>query len=70
MKYLLDTNTCIQFLRRRESPVKRKLMSVDFASVALCSVVKAELYIGAQRPAARRERPAERVLCPLYQHAV
>ena len=51
MKYLLDTNTCIQFLRRRESPVKRKLMSADFASVALCSVVKAELYFGAQRSA-------------------
>jgi tRNA(fMet)-specific endonuclease VapC len=58
MKYLLDTDTCIQFLRRRESPVKRKLMSVDFASVALCSVVKAELYFGAQRSALPQEESA------------
>lgn len=58
MKYLLDTNTCIQFLRFRESPVKRKLMSVDFASVTLCSVVKAELYFGAQRSALPQEEIA------------
>jgi tRNA(fMet)-specific endonuclease VapC len=58
MKYLLDTNTCIQFLRRRESPIKRKLMSVDFASVMLCSVVKAELYFGAQRSALPQEETA------------
>ena len=58
MKYLLDTNACIQFLRRRESPVKRKLMSVDFASVTLCSVVKAELYFGAQRSTLPQEEIA------------
>jgi tRNA(fMet)-specific endonuclease VapC len=51
MKHLFDTDTCIQFLRRRESPVKHRLMSVDFGSVALCSIVKAELYFGAHRSA-------------------
>ena len=28
MSYLLDTNACIQFLSDRDSPVKRKLLSI------------------------------------------
>jgi len=49
MTYLLDTNTCIQFLRNRDSAVKRKMAAVDYEDVVLCAVVKAELYYGAQR---------------------
>jgi tRNA(fMet)-specific endonuclease VapC len=49
MKYLLDTNTCIEFLRRSDSPVKQKLAQTDLEDVGLCSVVKAELYHGAQK---------------------
>jgi len=44
MKYLLDANTCIEFLRERDSAVKRNLAKVNLQDVALCSVVKAELY--------------------------
>jgi len=49
MIYLLDTSTCISFLRRRSSPVAAKLASVRPEEVHLCSVVKAELYYGAYR---------------------
>lgn len=49
MAFLLDTNTCIQFLRHRDSAVGRKLAIVNYEDVALCSVVKAELYYGVQR---------------------
>ncbi len=47
-------------MRRRESPVKRKLISADFASVVLCSVGKAELYFGAQRSALPQAELARR----------
>ena len=49
MAFLLDTNTCIQFLRHRESAVGLKLATVNYQDVVLCSVVKAELYYGVLR---------------------
>ncbi len=47
MKYLLDTNTCIHYLNHPDSPVRRRLEGIIPADVALCSMVKAELYYGA-----------------------
>ncbi|MGB8645026.1 MAG: type II toxin-antitoxin system VapC family toxin [Anaerolineae bacterium] len=49
MTFLLDTDTCISFLRQRDSIVQRHLAAVDYHSIVLCSIVKAELYYGAQR---------------------
>ncbi|MCP4674481.1 MAG: type II toxin-antitoxin system VapC family toxin [Deltaproteobacteria bacterium] len=49
MKYLLDTNTCIQFLNNASSPVVRAMQSVLCQDVAICDIVKAELYFGAER---------------------
>jgi predicted nucleic acid-binding protein len=40
MRYLLDTDTCIHFLRRRESSVKRRLIGPNdllIASIALAN---------------------------------
>ncbi|MBM3333048.1 type II toxin-antitoxin system VapC family toxin [Candidatus Sumerlaeota bacterium] len=51
MTYLLDTSTCIAFLRHHDSPVARKLATVKRADVLICSVVRAELYFGAHRHA-------------------
>lgn len=51
MKYLLDSNTCIEFLRKRDSAVKRNMAGVNWDDIVLCSVVKAELYYGAHRSA-------------------
>jgi tRNA(fMet)-specific endonuclease VapC len=50
VKYLLDTNTCVQFLRYgTASPVAAKLAAVNPGDVGLCSVVVAELLFGALR---------------------
>lgn len=51
MIYLLDTNTCITFLRQRNSSVAAKLSSHPPNEVFLCSVVNAELYYGAYQSA-------------------
>ncbi|MEG4318512.1 MULTISPECIES: type II toxin-antitoxin system VapC family toxin [unclassified Microcoleus] len=46
--YLLDTNTCIRLLNPdRNSSVSRQLAMMRSGDVAICSVVKAELYWGA-----------------------
>jgi tRNA(fMet)-specific endonuclease VapC len=47
--YLLDTNACINFLRDAHSSVGRHLSQVPYQDVALCSIVKAELYYGIER---------------------
>lgn len=50
MKYLLDTNTCEQYLRKGStSTVRAKLASVQRCDVVLCTVVLGELLYGAWR---------------------
>jgi tRNA(fMet)-specific endonuclease VapC len=50
VKYLLDTNTCVQYLRKGStSPVSAKLASVQRGDVVLCTVVLAELLYGVLR---------------------
>ncbi len=54
MIYLLDSNVCIHLLNQRLPKVIAHFRQHDPASIALCSVVKAELFYGAQR-SQRRE---------------
>ncbi|NJM19133.1 MAG: type II toxin-antitoxin system VapC family toxin [Richelia sp. SL_2_1] len=49
MIYLLDTNACIVYLNRLMSGVRRRLQSLSPQDIAVCSVVKAELFYGAMR---------------------
>lgn len=49
MKYLLDTNVCIQYLRGRLINIAHELHDKHPAQIFVCSVVKAELYYGAMR---------------------
>ncbi len=50
MKYLLDTNACINHLRSPGNVgIGRKLADANPSDVVLCSVVKAELIYGALR---------------------
>jgi tRNA(fMet)-specific endonuclease VapC len=50
VKYLLDTNTCVHFLRYgSKSPVAGRLTAVRPHEIALCSVVLGELLYGALR---------------------
>lgn len=49
MIYLLDTNACIVYLNRPMSGVRRRLECLSPQDIAVCSVVKAELFYGARR---------------------
>lgn len=47
MIYLLDTNTCIVYLRGRNLGVIRRMAALSPRDVAVCSIVKTELFHGA-----------------------
>ena len=49
MTYLLDTNVCIRYLNGQSQPVMRRLQQESPEEIVVCSVVKAELFYGAQR---------------------
>ena len=49
MIYLLDTNACIQLLNDKHPIILEHFHQHSPAKIALCSVVKAELLLGAQR---------------------
>jgi tRNA(fMet)-specific endonuclease VapC len=51
MTYLLDTNVCVQYLRGRNPLVRQRLQNTPVGDVRLCSVIKAELYLGVLRSA-------------------
>lgn len=46
MNYLLDTDTCIYWLKGRQSVMER-LLAVEREQVAICVITVAELYYGA-----------------------
>lgn len=48
-KYLLDTNVCINYIKFARSPIRTKLESIDIDHIAVCSVVKFELFYGSYR---------------------
>jgi tRNA(fMet)-specific endonuclease VapC len=49
MADLLDTNTCVEYLRQRNSAVVARITATPPGDIRPCSVVKAELYHGAHR---------------------
>lgn len=51
MKFLLDTNTCIIYMRGKNSTLKQKLETTATKDIAVCSIVKAELFYGAIKSA-------------------
>jgi tRNA(fMet)-specific endonuclease VapC len=59
MTYLLDANTCIKFLNGQSESVRQRFETLPFSDLALCSIVKAELFYGAMksaRPQANMEK--------------
>ena len=58
MTYMLDTNACISYLNRADSPVRTRLQRLGPESVALCSVVEAELHYGVLRSSRPEENLA------------
>ena len=55
MIYLPDTNVWIHLLNKSESLVKQRFEEIDPSEIRLCSVVKAELYFGAEKSKRRDE---------------
>ncbi|MBW4552421.1 MAG: type II toxin-antitoxin system VapC family toxin [Aphanocapsa sp. GSE-SYN-MK-11-07L] len=51
MNYLLDTNVCIIYLKGRNLNLKQRLEAIPVQEIAVCSIVKAELYFGAMKSA-------------------
>lgn len=49
MIYLLDSNVCIQYLNGRSEAIRERIQQTDANDIAVCSIVKAELFYGAQR---------------------
>ncbi|MEA5601602.1 type II toxin-antitoxin system tRNA(fMet)-specific endonuclease VapC [Nostoc sp. UHCC 0252] len=49
MRYLLDTNVCARYLNGRSLLIRERLRSTNVKDIAVCSVVKAELFYGAMR---------------------
>ncbi len=50
MKYLLDTNACVQVLRTKGNPlVKQQLASHPLSDVVVCAIVVGELRYGAEK---------------------
>lgn len=49
MRYLLDTNACVIYLNGRSPSMRDRLLSTPVNDLAVCSVVKAELFYGAFR---------------------
>ena len=49
MRYLLDTNVCVVYLNGRSNAVRDRLISTPIKDMAVCSVVKSELFYGAMR---------------------
>lgn len=49
MRYLLDTNVCARYLNGRSLAIRERLQSTSVEEIAVCSVVKAELFYGAMK---------------------
>ena len=49
MRYLLDTNVCIIYLKGRNLNLQQRLEAVPIQEIAVCSIVKAELCFGAMK---------------------
>ncbi|NEO55753.1 MAG: type II toxin-antitoxin system VapC family toxin [Okeania sp. SIO3B5] len=49
MRYLLDTNVIVRYLNRRSTLIRDRLKQVAVKDMFVCSVVKAELFYGANK---------------------
>jgi tRNA(fMet)-specific endonuclease VapC len=49
VKYLLDTNDWVSFLRKSSTGLLKRLATADESEIVLCSIVLAELLYGVRR---------------------
>lgn len=55
MKYYLDTNICIYFLKGANEHVRRRLLEKHPEEIKICSIVQAELLYGAEKSMKKKE---------------
>jgi tRNA(fMet)-specific endonuclease VapC len=67
MRYLLDTNICIQMIRRKPSELLSRLTALPMGDVGLSTITAAELHVGVQksRDPARNAEALTMFLLPL-----
>jgi tRNA(fMet)-specific endonuclease VapC len=67
MRYLLDTNICIQIIRRKPSELLARLTALPIGDVGLSTITAAELHVGVQksRDPARNAEALTMFLLPL-----
>jgi tRNA(fMet)-specific endonuclease VapC len=46
-RFLLDTNACIEIVRGRHESIATRIREVGFSELSICSIVWAELLLGA-----------------------
>jgi len=66
IRYMLDTNTCINLIKYRPASIRRKLASIPVGEVAISSMVAAELWYGVANSQKRKEN--ESALKDFFQH--
>lgn len=49
LKYLLDTNACIRYITGRSVPLRDRIIAISASEIAICSVVKAEMFYGSMK---------------------
>lgn len=54
MKYLLDTNACVDYLNGRHPELTRRFQRTSPADLCISSIVVSELRYGAEKSAHRR----------------
>jgi tRNA(fMet)-specific endonuclease VapC len=47
--YLPDTNACIKYINRKNSPILHKFTTIPRQDIVLCDIIKFELYYGAYK---------------------
>lgn len=69
-RYLLDTNACIRLLNGTNAEVVERFEKESPKTIALCSVVKAELHYGARksRSPSKTLSALRRFFAPLHSH--
>jgi len=61
--YLLDTCTCIDYMRNSKPSLTEKVRSVPIDQFFVCSIIVAELKYGVEKsPPLHREKNAERLV--------
>ena len=58
MIYIPDTNACIRYLNKPDSSVAKKFAATPPGDIALCDIVKMELYYGAYRSSRQQDNLA------------